>query len=144
MNIDALNEATLHFVAVKPNRFVIDGKGYSELQVLIEDIMPVRKLFDGRKLLCYSSDGKKGKSGRHCALCRDRHKCHRRMRMMVMVQNVQDKPMPALLEINQQSFEPLKEFVESIGEKKVASTLVRLSVGKNEKEALTILFAAIF
>lgn len=144
MNIAALNETTLHFVAVKPNRFVIDGKGYSELEVLIEDIMPVRKFFDGRKLICYSSDGKKGKSGKHCALCRDKRRCHRRMRMMVMVQNVQDEPMPALLEINQQSFDPLKEFIESIGEKKVASTLVKLSVGKNEKEALTILFAAIF
>jgi hypothetical protein len=66
------------------------------------------------------------------------------MRMMVMVQNVDGEPIPALLEINQQSFGNLKKFVDSIGEKEIASTLVKLSVGKNEKEALTVLFATIF
>jgi hypothetical protein len=144
MNIATLSEATLHFIAVKPNRFVIDGEGYSELQVIIEDIVSVRKFFDGRKLVCHSSDGKMGKTGRHCALCRDRFRCHKRMRMMVMVQNVDGESIPALLEINQQSFGNLKKFVDSIGEKEIASTLVMLSVGKNEKEALTVLFATIF
>ena len=63
---------------------------------------------------------------------------------MVMVQNVSDEPVPALLEINSQSFGLLNEFLESLEKDKISSTLVRLSVGKNDSQALTILFAAIF
>lgn len=144
MNVNTFQEPKLQFVAVKPNRFVIDGKGYEHLEVYIEDIFPVRKLFDGTKLICYSSDGKTGKSGKHCLLCRDRFKCQRRMRMMVMLRNIATEPVPALLEINTQSFEHLQALIDSLEPQQVASTLVKLTVGKNEKEALTVLFAAIF
>ena len=144
MNTVMLNEAKLRFVAVKPNRLVIDGKGYSELDVLIEDILPVRKLFDGNNLLCHSSDGKTGKSGKSCPLCRDRFKCRRRMRLMIMVQSSPGDPIPALLEINPQSFDNLNAFIELVGKDKASTTLVRLSVGKNEKEALTVIFTPLF
>lgn len=144
MNTQMLSETQLQFVAVKPNRFVIGGKGYSELEVFIEDIMPVRKFFQGKKLVCYSSDGKTGKTGKSCPLCRDRFKCRRRMRLMIMVRNIADEPVPALLEINPQSFDHLNEFLESVEKDKISSTMVRLAVGKNEQAALTVQFAAIF
>ena len=144
MNFDMLNETTLRFVAVKPKRFVIDGNGYSDLEVFIEDIIPVRKFFEGRKLRCYSADGKTGKSGRHCPLCRDRFKCRKRMRLMVMIQNIDKDPVPALLEINQQSFEHLKAFIDSVKPNQISSTIVKLSVGENEKHAITVLFATLF
>jgi len=144
MNIDFLNETKLRFVAVKPKRFVIDGKGYSELEAFIEDVMSVRKLFDGRKLLCSSADGKTGKSGNHCALCRDRHKCRKRIRLMLMIQNIDEEPIPALLEINQQSFGNFKTFVDSVEPGKISTTLVQLSVGEDEKHAVVVLFATLF
>lgn len=144
MNLDILNETNLRFIGVKPKRFVIDGKGHSELEVFIEDIIPVRKFFEGKKLRCYSTDGNTGKEGKHCSLCRDRFKCRKRMRLMVMVQNIAEKPVPALLEINQQSFDHLKAFLESVEQDKISSTMVRLSVGENEKHALTVLFATLF
>ncbi len=144
MNIAEINEAKLQFVAVKPNRFVIDGKGYAALDVMIEDIFPVRKLFEETTLVCYSSDGKNGKSGKHCLLCRERFRCQRRMRLMLMIQNIGDEPVPALLEINPQSFEHLQALIDSLDQRQIASTLVKLTVGKNEKEALTVLFATMF
>jgi hypothetical protein len=144
MNIDILNETKLRFVALKPNRFVIDGKGYSELEAFIEDIMSVRKFFDGKKLLCSSSDGKVGKTGKHCALCRNRHKCRKRVRLMLMIQNIGKEAVPALLEINHQSFDNLKALIDSVGPDKISTTLVQLTVEEDEKHALVVLFATLF
>jgi hypothetical protein len=144
MNMDFLNETKLRFIAVKPKRFVIDAKGYSEIEAFIEDTMPVRKLFNGKKLLCSSNDGKTGKSGKHCALCRDRHKCRKRIRLMLMIQNIAEEAVPALLEINQQSFENFKAFIDSVEPEKISTTLVQLTVGEDEKNALIVLFATLF
>lgn len=144
MNLNFINDERPHYVDVKPKRFVIAGKGYSELDVFIEDVIPIRKRFENQALVCYSQDGTTGKNGNHCIICRDRFKCRKRIRLMLMVQNVTDKPMPAILEVNSQSFEALKHTIGELDAEKLPSTLINMTVDKNETGALTVVFKPLF
>jgi hypothetical protein len=144
MKLDFIEELEPHYVRVKPNRFVIDGRGVESIQAFIEDVIPVRKLFLDKKLICQSQDGKTGKNGAHCALCRDRYKCRKRLRLMLVIENCGEKSTPAILEINPQSFDPLREAVRTINEDNLKNTLMEMSVGKTERGALLVLFKPLF
>ncbi len=144
MNLDFMTEQNPRYVNVKPKRFVIDGEGYSEIEAFIEDIVPIRKFFEERKLVCYSQDGATGKRGNHCALCRDRFRCRKRLRLMLMVQNAAKKPLPAILEVNSQSFDALQAAVKRIEPDELPSTLVNMTVDENENGALTVAFKTLF
>ena len=144
MILDFIDDAKPHYVEVKPKRFVIGGRGHEEIVAFIEDIMPVRKLFREKKLICHSQDGETGRDGSHCALCRDRYKCRKRLRLMLMVNNLDEKAVPAILEINQQSFDNLQNALLDIEDGKLRNTLVKMTVGKNEKGALQIFFSPLF
>ena len=144
MKLDFIDELEPQYVRVKPNRFVLDGQGVKSLQAFIEDVIPVRKLFQDKKLVCQSQDGKTGKNGVHCALCRDRYKCRRRLRLMLMIENLKERPTPAILEINPQSFDELSDAVKTIDEQDLKTTMMEMSVGNTEKGALRVLFKPVF
>ena len=63
MNFNFFSEIKPEYIAVNNDGFTVKGKIYPELECFIREIIPVRKLFRGNKIECYSNDAKKGKNG---------------------------------------------------------------------------------
>lgn len=133
MKFDFFEESKVAYVAVNAEGFHLNGKLYRKLECFIREIIPVRKLFKGKKIDCYSNDAKKGKNGDLCALCSKRMNCRQRIRLMLMVQNEANDTVPAQLEINSNSFEPLKRMLEPVNEEDLSKLLVVLEVKKQDK-----------
>lgn len=133
MKFDFFEESKVAYVAVNAEGFHLNGKLYRKLECFIREIIPVRKLFRGKKIDCYSNDAKKGKDGELCALCSKRMNCRQRIRLMLLVQNEKNDPVPAQLEINSNSFEPLKRMLEPVNEEDLSKLLVVLEVKKQDK-----------
>ena len=143
MNFDFLDESKPAYVAVNGDGFRLNGKLFQTLECFIKEIIPVRKLFKGKKIECYSNDAKKGKGGELCALCSKRMNCRRRIRLMLLVCDKENESVPAQLEINSNSFEELKKMLEPIKEEDLSDLLVVLEVIKQEKY-LRIQFHPVF
>jgi len=119
------------------------GRPYAANVRFIREIIPVRKLFKGKKIECYSNDAKKGKSGEICALCPKRMNCRQRIRLILLVNDKGNESVPAQLEINTNSFEPLKKMLEPIEEDDLSNLLVALEITKQGKY-LQIQFNPVF
>jgi hypothetical protein len=144
MNFDFFDESKPAYIAVNTNGFHLNGKLYQKLECFIREITPVRKLFKGKKIECYSNDAKKGKSGETCALCSKRMNCRQRIRLMLLVHDKgNESSVPAQLEINSNSFEPLKKMLEPIEKDDLSNLLVVLEVKKQDKY-LQIQFNPVF
>ena len=114
---------------------------FPHLDILITDLLPIRKLFIEKKLSCYSLDNTSGKHGQHCALCRQRFRCQPKLRLMILVYNIEKKPIPAIFEIDQRSFDSLEEVIQNIGKKKLFDTIMTIQVVYNEKNRTAIEFS---
>ena len=144
MNFDFFDESKPAYIAVNTDGFCLDGKLFQTLECFIREIIPVRKLFKGKKIECYSNDAKKGKSDELCALCSKRMNCRQRIRLMLLVHDKgNESSVPAQLEINSNSFEALKKMLEPIEKNDLASLLVVLEVKKQGKY-LQIQFSPVF
>ena len=143
MKFDFFDESKPAYIAVNSEGFHLDGKRFDTLDCFIREIIPVRKLFKGKKIECYSNDAKKGKNGELCALCPKRMKCRQRIRLMLLVHGKNDDPVPAQLEINNNSFETLKEMLEPIEKDDLSNLLVSLKIKKQNKY-LQIQFNPVF
>ncbi len=143
MIADLFNEVKPVFVSLKNNNFHLRNKAYEQLEVFIQDVSSVRKLFEGKRVECYSNDGQKGKNGQFCAICPKRMKCQRRIRLMLVVLNPKEEHLPAQLEINKNSFGNLKTLLESIAEEELSKTLILLNV-KTVNKYLQIQFTPVF
>lgn len=142
MKLNFFNDNKPVYISVNMNGFYLCEKYYSQIECFIRDIIPVRKLFYDKKLECYSNDGKTGKNGEICSICRKRNKCRQRIRMMLLI-NEENVETPAILEINVNSFASLQKALEPIEEKELSKQLFLLSCG-NENKYLQINFSAIF
>ncbi len=116
------------FVGLSGEEFTLGKTRLPNLDVSIQELKPVRKLFENKKLKCMSMDCEVGKNGRYCAICQEQFKCRRRIRIMMIVHNSRGQPSPAILEINQNSFESLKEAVEFIGENNLPNVQVIVNI----------------
>jgi len=143
MKFDFFDESKVAYIAVNNEGFHLNGKLYHKLECFIRDIIPVRKLFRGKKIECYSNNAQKGKNGELCALCSKRMNCRQRIRLMLMVQNDTNDPVPAQMEINSNSFEPLKKMLEPVNEEELPGLLIVLEVKKQNKY-LQIQFNPVF
>jgi hypothetical protein len=143
MNFDFFDESKPAYVAVNGEGFHLNGRSHQKLECFIREIIPVRKLFKGKKIECYSNDAKKGRNGEICALCSKRMNCRRRIRLMLLVHDKENESVPAQLEINGNSFEALKKMLEPIKEEDLSNLLVVLEVIKQEKY-LRIQFHPVF
>ena len=143
MNFDFFNELKPAYVAVNIDGFYLNGKLFQTLECSIKEIMPVRKLFKGKKIECYSNDAKKGKGGELCALCSKRMVCRQRIRLMLLVHDKENDSIPAQLEINSNSFTPLKKMLEPIKADDLSSLLIMLKV-KMQDKYLQIQFSPVF
>jgi len=113
--------------------FELDEKQYEQLKCSIKQITPVRKLFKGKKIECYSNDAKRGKNGEYCAVCAKRINCRQRIRLMLLVNTDTDEQVPALLEINNNSFGELQKMLEPLKQEELTDLLIVIGVEKQEK-----------
>ncbi len=143
MNFNFFDDVKPAYIAVNSDGFTLLRKKYPKLECFIREIIPVRKLFKGKKIECYSNDAKKGKNGELCALCPKRMSCRQRIRLMLLVQVSGDEQIPAQLEINSNSFEALKKMLEPVDADDLSSLLVILEAKKQEKY-LQIQFNPVF
>jgi len=142
VKLNFFNDIKPEYVSVNNDGFTLKDKLYHELECFIREIIPVRKLFRGNKIECYSNDAKKGKNGEHCVLCCKRTECRPRIRLMMMVHNDKEET-PAQLEINTNSFDNLRKTIEPISENDLADQLINLKIKKQGKY-LQVIFNNIF
>jgi len=143
MNFNFFDESKPAYIAVNRDGFSLNGKVFKTLNCFIKEIIPVRKLFKGKKIECYSNNAEKGKNGELCALCSKRMNCRQRIRLMLLVHNKESESVPAQLEINSNSFAPLKKMLEPIEEDDLSTLLVVLEIKKQDKY-LQIQFKPVF
>ena len=122
MKLDFFKDDKPAYIAVNSDGFIICGNAYSKLECFIRDVIPVRKLFNGKKLECYSNNGINGKNGEFCSICRKLNKCRQRMRLMLLIPE-ENAETPAILEINANSFDSLQKGLEPIDEKELSRQL---------------------
>jgi len=143
MKFNFFKETTVNYIAVNSNGFVLDGKQYGQLECSIKQITPVRKLFKGKKIDCYSNDAERGKHGEYCALCSQRMNCRQRIRLMLLVNSGTEEQLPALLEINSNSFSALQKMLEPLKQEELADLLIIIKVEEQEKY-LQVQFKTLF
>jgi len=143
MITNLFKEEKPQYLSVNKNGFIFAGKQYPTINAFIENIIPVRKLFVGKNIECYSNDAKKGKNGQRCSLCEKRARCSRRLRLMMLLPIDNEDEIPGILEINQNSFKNLEKMVEKIKKEELSQTLIDIRV-KQEKRYLQVFFTDIF
>jgi len=103
------------FVRFDADRFRVGRRKREQLHGRITDMLPTRKRFEGHRLTCWSNDGVTGRHGQRCALCRERWSCTERVRLMLLLDGLDDGQVPAILEIGHGSFDALDRFVQNVG-----------------------------
>ena len=143
MNLDFLKKNKPTYISVNDDGFDIKGRKHREIKCFIKAMFPVRKLFKGRSIECYSNDAEKGKNGQFCSLCPKRISCRQRIRLMLLVVEDEQNKTPAQLEINNHSFESLEKLIEPLKEDELPEMLLALQVTKQGKY-LQVVFSSVF
>lgn len=118
------------FVRFDQNQFRVGRRRREQLQGFITDMLPMRKRFEGKRLVCWANDSITGRHGQRCALCRQRWSCAERVRLMLLLDGIDQEPVPAILEIGYGSFDALEQFVQSVGPDNVASRTVCIGMNR--------------
>ena len=132
------------YVSVEQNRFLINDQPHQLLEVQIQDIIPVRKFFEDRHVACYSLDNTTGKNGQYCALCRNRYRCRRRIRLMTLLLNAGPDPLPAILEVSPASFDALDALLERVDAAQLPHTLVMIRFSDTISKSIVLEFVPVF
>lgn len=129
------------FITLTLSAFIVEGKPYESLDVQIHSFSFIRKLFSDHRIACYSLDARTGKDGHQCCLCGWNYQCTRAIRLKIMVQNT-PTPTPAMLDVNDHSFESIEKILEEVPPENLHKTLVTATI--NTDNRLRIDFAARF
>ena len=129
---DLFNKDQPVFVRFQGDRFSVGKRRREQLQGVITDMIPMRKRFEGNLLVCSSADGITGKHGQRCALCRERWTCAERLRLMMLLDGLEQDCVPAILEIGHGSFEALDMFLDDIGSDPLPETTVAISLERQQ------------
>lgn len=132
------------YVSIDHNRFVINDQTHQLLEVQIQDIIPVRKFFQDRKLACYSLNNTTGKNGQYCALCRNRYRCRRRIRLMTLMLNAGPDPLPVIIEIAPPSFDALDALLDRVDDAQLSHTLVMVRISDTVSKSVVLEFVPVF
>ena len=73
-----------------------------------------------------------GKHGQRCALCRERWTCAERLRLMMLLDGLEQASVPAILEIGHGSFEALDAFLDDLGSDPLPETTVAITMERHE------------
>jgi len=118
----------IDYVSVVDESFKVQSKLHPSLQILIQDMQPVRKFFKNGRLHCFSRDNKTSKNGKYCVFCSDRFQCQNRIRLMLLITQIQKEPLPAILELNHYSFDSLKRFIKTVDLNSLPQTTVSIKL----------------
>ncbi len=128
------------YVSVCKDQFKIDQVTHNAIQVMIQKIQPVRKLFQDGKLICYSMDGKLSMNKRkYCIFCKDARNCHRKLRLSMILIHSQDLT-PVVFDLNQPSFQNLQELLAAVDEETLKTTPVTMKIVYDENDKRSIEF----
>ena len=116
------------YVRLRQGRFRLGDRDLEALTAVICDVLPVRKLFDGTKLECWSVNGSRGKHQRLCAFCPDAGRCQKRLRLHLLVGDRQNAEQPAVLELKTALFTALDEALEKAGPDAWRNTLFQIGI----------------
>ncbi|MDH3494393.1 MAG: hypothetical protein OEM82_12635 [Acidobacteriota bacterium] len=125
------------FVSLQKEQFKIENNLYDVLRVMIVKIQPIRKFFRKGKLQCYSMDGKISRSKKYCVFCDDAWQCQQKIRLAMFRLN---EMQPLVLDLNQQSFEPLQTLLQQYKEK-LQEIPVTLKIVYNNQDRRVIEFS---
>lgn len=128
------------FVRFDNDAFRVGRRKRDQLEGVITDMLPMRKYFEVKRLVCWANDGVTGRHGQRCALCRERWNCAERVRLMLLLDGLDQQPAPAILEIGHGSFDALEQFVGQAGDR-LAQTPVQIRM-QREKGRLRFTFHA--
>ena len=120
------------FVRFDNHAFRIGRRKREQLEGIITDMQPMRKRFEGKRLVCWANDGMAGRDGQRCALCRERWSCAERVRLMLLLDGLEQNPVPAILEIGHGSFDALEQFVLEVGADNIASKPVCIGMQRTQ------------
>jgi len=110
-------------------RFRIGNRETEAIEGIIRDLIPVRKLFDGTRLDCWSINGARGRDQRLCAFCPDAARCQKRLRLHLLLRADGNAEIPAVLEVRAEAFAALDTALESLGADDAwRNTLFRISL----------------
>lgn len=134
------HDDTPSYAAIHKDQFKIDDRIHNAIQVMIQKIQPVRKLFKDGKLICYSMDGKLSMNKRkYCIFCKDARHCHRKLRLSLIHIHNQDMT-PLVFDLNQPSFQNLQELLAQIDEESLKTTPITMKIVYDQNDKRTIEF----
>jgi hypothetical protein len=103
------------YIQCRKRCLLLRGREFESLDVTLLDIIPVRKLFKGSKLSCWSVNGAPGRDQRLCAFCPDAARCQKRLRLNLIVRADSGTDIPAVLEVRPSAFDALDAALEGDG-----------------------------
>jgi hypothetical protein len=118
------------YIQRRGRRLLLGGREFDAIDVSVRGVVPVRKLFDGSRLVCWSVDGSPGRGGRQCAFCSDGRRCQRRLRLNLAARVGDDGEIQAVAELRSTAFDAVDRALEGAGEDLTRwdETLFRLRV----------------
>lgn len=134
------------YIQCRNGRLRLGGHEHESLDVAICDIVPVRKLFKGSELACWSINGAPGRDKRLCAFCPDAARCQKRLRLHLIVRDDSGTEIPAVLEVRTTAFDALDAALEATGPSPDAwrETLFRIRVTVNPRGFEDLAFDQLF
>lgn len=138
--LDVFKTAEAPFVSFNGVEFSIGKQQFETIESYIQELVPVRKLFQDKRIICWSIGGTRAKNGTYCSLCPNNFRCRQRIRIKMLISNIEQEPVPALLEINKNSFQSLQKAVEMIGENNLPNKPVIIKNSINHEGVISLLF----
>ena len=134
------------YIQHRNGRLIFDGREHDSLQATIHDIVPVRKLFTGNQLTCWSINNAPGREKRICAFCPDATHCQKRLRLNLLVHGENGAAIPAAIEVRATAFDTLNIALEGTATEPETWTdiLFQLSVTHNARGFEDITLTRIF
>jgi hypothetical protein len=123
------------YIQRRGGRLLLSGREFDGLDVAVRGVVPVRKLFDGAKLVCWSVDGSPGRGKRQCAFCPDERRCQRRLRLNLVARGDDGGETPAVVELRASAFDAVDMALEGEGgnDQRWDETLFRLRVAADAR-----------
>lgn len=115
------------YIRLRNGRLLVGERESETLSATIHDILPVRKLFDGTRLECWSVNGARGRDNRICAFCPDAPRCQKRLRLHLFIRDG-DHDIAAVLEVRAHEFAALDTALSSLGDDAWRDMLFKISV----------------
>jgi hypothetical protein len=103
------------YVQLRNGRFQVGERQCQTLDATLRDLVPVRKLFVGDRLECWSVNAAHGRDRRLCAFCPDAGRCQKRLRLLLVLGGGDNPEQPVVLEVRAGAFADLDAALHAAG-----------------------------